>query len=266
MTQQSSWWVERLARFGYAAKGLVYIIVGLLAAQLAVGLGGKTTDTRGALQTIVIQPFGKFLLSLVAVGLMGYVLWRFFQAIKDTERHGNSAKGIVQRLSYGMSGLIYAGLALSAVRIVLGTGGGRGNSTQAGTAHLLAQPFGQWLVGIVGAIVIGMGCQQFYKAYSGKFRRQLKLGQMSNQQATWVVRLGRFGISARGVVFIVIGGFLVQAARKSDPKEAKSLGGVLQALLEQPHGPWLLGVVALGLVAYGIYMGVQARYRQIATS
>ena len=152
----------------------IYGIVGFLAAQAALSSGGKTTDTQGALETLVTQPFGKFLLSLVAIGLIGYVLWRFVQAIKDPENKGTDAKGLAQRLGYAVNGLIYTGLALSAVQLVLGSGGGgNSDSTEDWTARLLSQPFGQWLVGTVGAFVIGLGFYQFYQAYSAKFRKEL---------------------------------------------------------------------------------------------
>lgn len=259
-------WVERLARFGIASKGIVYAIVGFLAAQAAFGAGGKTTDTKGALQTIVTQPFGKFLLALVAIGLLGYVLWRFIQAFLDPERKGTNAKGLFQRLGYFISGAIYAGLALTATRLILGFGGGGGNSTQDSTARLLAQPFGQWLVGTLGAMVIGMGFHQFYKAYSAKFRQDLKWQEMRDAERTWATRAGRFGHAARGVVFLVIGFFLIQAARQSDPNQARGLGGALAALAQQPYGPWILAVVAIGLVAYGIYLLVEARYRRVVTA
>lgn len=266
LTQPPSVWVERLARFGYAAKGTVYGIVGLLAAQAAFGTGGKTTDTQGALQTIVMQPFGKVLLGFVTIGLLGYVLWRFVQAIKDPENKGTDAKGLAQRLGYAITGSIYAGLAFSAMRLVLGTGGGsNSNSTEDWTARLLAQPFGQWLVGTVGAFIIGLGFCQFYLAYSTKFRKELNLTQLSDTEQKWVMGIGRFGLAARGVVFCVIGFFLIQAARQSDPKEARGLREALQVLAQQPYGPWILGIVAVGLVAYGIYMVIQARYRRLVT-
>jgi len=264
MTQQPASWIERLARFGYAAKGVVYAIIGLLAVQVALGMGGKTTDPKGALQTIVTQPFGKLLLGLVAFGLMGYVLWRFVQAILDPEKKGTDAKGIFQRIGYAGTGLIYAGISLSAVRIILGSeNSNQGSSAQTGTARLLSQPFGEWLVGTVGAMIIGMGFYQFYKAYSAKFRKQLKLNQMSKTEQMWATHIGRFGLTARGVVFIIIGGFLIQAARHSNPEEAQGVGGALQSLVQQPYGLWLLGIVALGLIAYGMYQGVLARYRRI---
>ncbi len=262
LTNNSSLWVERLARFGYAAKGVVYGIVGLLAAQAAFGGGGKTTDTRGALQEIVKQPFGKVLLGIVAIGLFGYVIWRFVQAIKDPENKGTDLKGILQRIGYGITGLIYAGLAISAVRIILGSGGGNSNSTQDWTARLLSQPFGQWLVGTVGAFIIGLGFYQFYKAFTAKFRQEMNLSELSDTEEKWVIGISRLGLAARGIVFCVIGFFFIQAARQSDASEAGGLGEALQTLAQQPYGPWILGIVALGLIAYGIYTVIQARYRQ----
>lgn len=258
-------WIERLARFGLASKGVVYAIVGLLAAQAAFGTGGRTTDTQGALQTIVVQPFGKFLLSLMAIGLIGYVIWRLVEAVKDPEGKGADAKGLVQRLGAALNGLIYAGLALSAVKLALGsgTGGSGNNATQDSTAQLMAQPFGQWLVGILGALTIGYGFYELYRAFTAKFRKKLKWNEMSQTEQTWATRLGRLGLISRGIVFGITGFFLLQAARQSDPTQARGLGGALAALAGQPYGPWLLGIVAIGVIAYGIYQGVEARYRRI---
>jgi hypothetical protein len=266
LTGSSSVWIERLARLGYAAKGVVYAVVGVLAAMAAFGTGGRTTDTNGALVTIVAQPFGKFLLGLVAVGLFGYVLWCFVQAIADAENKGSDAKGIAQRLGYAGSGIVYAGLALNAVQIVRGVGGGGGsNGSQDWTARVLAQPFGQWLVGIAGVAVIGMGFYQFYEAYKAKFRKKIKMNQMSDSEKKWTLYSGRCGIAARGVVFSIIGIFLIQAAHASNPNRAIGLAGALEALAQQPYGSLILGIVALGLIAYGIYNFVLARYRQIST-
>jgi hypothetical protein len=258
-------WVERLARFGYLAKGIVYAIVGILAVQAALGTGGKTTNAKGALGAIAAQPFGKFLLVLLVIGLIGYVVWRFIQAIKDPEHRGNDPQSLGRRIGAAISGLIYAGLAWTAIRLIMGSGGGGSGSSsqQDWTARLLLQPFGQWLVGLIGAFIIGFGFYQLYRAYKAKFRKDMKLREMSPTEETWATRLGRFGEAARGIVFIIIGFFLLQAARQSDASEVRGLDGALQALAQQPYGPWLLGIVALGLVAYGIHMGVQARYRRI---
>ena len=254
--------VEKLARLGLVSKGIVYSIIGFLAAQTAFGTGGKTTDTAGALETIVTQPFGKFLLILVAVGFVGYMLWRFIEAFLNPENQGTFS-----RLGSFTSGVIYASLAFTAAKLILGSGGNTGgNATQDWTARFLAQPFGQWLVGIAGALIIGMGFYEIYKAYKAKFRECLKWQQMDQKERTWATRLGRLGYAARGVVFMVIGFFLIQAARFSNPNQARGFGGALAALAEQPYGPWVLGLVAIGLLAYGIYTFVEAKYRRIRTA
>lgn len=258
-------WVERLARLGYAAKGVVYFVVGLLAAQAALGVGGRTTDASGALQEIVVQPFGKFLLTIVALGLLGYAVWRAVEAGLDPAHAGEQtdAKQIAQRVGYGLSALTYAGLALTAARLIMGAGASNGNASQDWTARLLSQPFGQWLVGLAGAIGLGVGFYYLYQAITAKFLQQFNLSQMSPDQRTWAKRLGQFGIAARAVVFGIIGLFLIQAARLSDAGQVKGLGGALAVLAQQPFGPWLLGIVALGLIAYSVYSIIEARYRQI---
>lgn len=258
--------VEKLGRFGYAAKGVVYAIVGILAVQAAVGAGGATTGQQGALSAIAAQPLGRLLLVLVAIGLVGYVIWRIVQAVIDTDGKGNEPKGIATRLGYVVSGIAYGGLALAAARLALGSGDSGGGSTASMTARLMEQPFGRWLVTIVGVVVIGVGLYQIYRAYSASFRKHLKLNEMSDTEETWAVRSSRFGLLAHGIVFGITGIFVVQAALNSDPNRAQGLDGALQALAGQPFGPWLLGIVALGLVAYGIHQLVEARYRRMILS
>jgi hypothetical protein len=261
-------WIERLARFGYAAKGVVYVVAGALAVMTATGVGGgELTDARGALRSIARQPFGRAMLAVVAVGLAAYVLWRWVQSITDADRKGRSFKGLALRTAYFASGTVYAGLALAAARIVFGADEPAArNATQGWTARLMGMPFGEWLVTLAGLAVIGFGVYQIFKGYKAKFRKRLKLPEIEEGARDWAVLAGRVGYAARGVVFAVIGVFLIQAARRHDPGEAQGLDGALQALARQSFGPYLLGAVAAGLVAYGIYALVEARYRRIAGS
>ncbi|MDQ1558172.1 MAG: hypothetical protein QOD32_1232 [Pyrinomonadaceae bacterium] len=260
-------WVERLARFGYAAKGVVYIVVGALATLAALGMGGETTGTKGAMRSIVRQPFGRVMLGVVAFGLLGYVIWRLVQAITDADDKGTNAKGIALRLGYTGSGLVYAGLAYSAARILFGASDdGQPSAAESWTARVMEFPFGNWLVVLGGLSVIGYGLYQCYKGYTAKFRKRLKTGEMSERGILWATRSGRFGFIARGIVFLIVGGFLIVAAWHYDSSQAKGLDGALQVLIQQSYGKWLLGGVALGLVAYGLYMLIEARYRRIAGS
>lgn len=260
-------WVEKLARLGYAAKGTVYGLIGILAVMAAFSTGGKTTDSKGALHTIAAQPFGSFLLVLVAIGLIGYVLWRLVQAITDPDNKGNDAKGIATRLGYAISGLIYAGLATEAILLATHSSkSGGGKSKEDWTALVLQQPFGRWLVALGGALLIGLGFYMIYQAYKIKFRKKLDLTELDSKQETWAVRISRIGITARGIVFVMLGFFLIQASVQYDPEKARGLDGALQTIAQQPFGKILLGLMAIGLIAYGVYMWIQARYRRIKTS
>ncbi|NEQ32770.1 MAG: DUF1206 domain-containing protein [Leptolyngbya sp. SIO4C5] len=268
MDSQQASWIETVSRLGIAVKGIVYGLIGILAAQAAFGAGGKTSDTKGVLTTILNQPFGQLMLVLITIGLFGYAIYRFTEAFLDIENKGTDGEGLVHRLGYFCSGVVYAGLGVSAVRLIMGSGGGSSgdSSTQDWTAKLMSQPFGQWLVAAAGVITLGIAFYHFYEAFSAKFRRQLNWAEMSDTERTWAIRLGRIGHTARGVTFVIIGGFLIRAAITADPSEARGLSGALQTLQQQAYGPWLLGLVAIGLVAYGVYLEAKARYRRIAVN
>lgn len=260
-------WVERLVRFGYIIRGLLYIVVGVLAIEVALGQGGTTTGKGGAIAAIAAQPFGKLLLALTAVGLVGYSLWGFIRAILDPMHKGTDPKGIAQRIGYAVSGLTYGALLIPTVQFLIGSGGGGTSDSQGEqglTAKLLTAPFGLWIVGIVGIIGMIGGLGQFWLALTAGFKKDLKSGEMSDKEMKLAVAVGRFGMAARGVVFVMAGFFILQVALRSDPKQAKGLDGSLQTLAQQPYGPWLLGIVALGLISFGVYSALSARWIRVA--
>jgi hypothetical protein len=255
-------WIERLARVGYAAKGVLYITIGYLAAQAGLGRGGQVTDTGGALRTVQHASLGQPLLMVIAAGLLGYGAWRLVEAVTDPERRGRDLKAILMRLGFAIRGLFHAGLGITAFRVALGQdGGSSGNQASQWTARAFQLPAGQLLVALAAAWIAGYGFYQFYRAWSPKIRKHLSLGELSAGLQRWVLGLSRFGIAARGVVFALIGFFLVRAALRHDPSEA---GGLAQSLRTLAHtGRWPFVVVALGLIAYGVYELVNSRYRNI---
>jgi hypothetical protein len=228
----------------------------------AIG-SGRATGSSGALQSLAGSGPGRIALGAIALGLACYVVWRAVGAILNPEK-----EGAAKRAFYALTALVHAGLAIEAARIAL-SGGAAGSSSsgaQSRTASLMQQPFGIWLVAAVGAAILGYGLYQFWKGWTADLSDRLALSRMGATARRWAVRAGRLGLAARGVVFGIIGVLLITAAVRADPQQAEGLGGALRTLQGQPYGPWLLGVVAIGLFAYGVYMWVQARYRRIGSA
>jgi hypothetical protein len=253
---------EWLARSGFVARGVIYGIIGILAIKLAFGDGGKTTNQEGALKTIAHEPFGKALLILVAIGLAGYALWRLLHALLG---HGpeNSDSGFDRVAALG-SGIVYAGLCAIAVEILLGSGSSSGSSNASKTtAGVFGWPGGTWLVGIAGVVLIGIGIYQGYRGLSKDFLEDSKTEQMSARVRNWIEWIGTFGHLARMVVFGLVGVFLIKAAIDYDPNKAVGLDGALAKIAHASYGPFLLGLVAAGLIAFGVYSLSDARYRRL---
>lgn len=253
-----------LGRLGYAARGVVHIVLGALAAQVAMGGGGQATDSRGALDAIHKTSFGTAALTLVAIGLFGYMTWRLVAAATDAEGEGNEPASIGKRVWAAARGLAYGALGLQAVKLLQARGDSGANTREDWTAWLLGVPFGKFLVGALALGIIAYAGYQLYRATSvEKVTKHLDLSKAGPTQNTWIGRLGRFGIAARAVVFALIGVFLLRAARQSDAGEAGGVAESLRAVASTSHGNLLLGVVAFGLVAYGIYQIATARYRRM---
>jgi hypothetical protein len=256
-------WIERLARLGFAAKGIVYLVIGTLALRAALGRGGGTTDSRGALHIIGDGAFGNIALGIIGVGLLGYTVWGILSAIKDTEGRGREAKGLAIRIGQAGRAIAYGLLGVAALKLLIGAGGGRSDGAQHWTARLLQAPAGKWLVVGVGLGIGAYALYQFYRASAKNIRKKLDLSSASASVARSIERLGRLGIAARGVVFALIAWFLVRAGMRYDPSQAGGIGDSLASLRTQSNGALLLGVVAAGLIAYGLFQFANARYRKI---
>lgn len=262
ISNDSKDWLTKGARFGLTAQGVVYALVGILAIKAAVGSGGRVGGSKEAVQYLGSQPFGQVLLVLVGIGLFAYAAWRLIMAIVDTENDGSDASGIARRVGYAASGLVNAGIGITALQMALGSSdAGGGAKTWAG--KIMSEPFGHWLVGLVGAVIIGVGIYQFYAVYTKRFLEKLDMASMSDKVRRAVVRMGQAGHAARGVVFSIIGVALVSAALTHDPSEAQGMGEALHTVAGSTHGQILLILVAAGLLAYGGFTVALARYRRV---
>lgn len=231
-------WMEQIARLGYAAKGMVYILVGLLAVQAVVGEGGAITDKVGALQVIVARPLGAVVVGILTLGLAAYVLWRFVQATLDPADHGRDAKGIAKRLSYAGNAVLYAGLTYGGLEILTGSPmQSSEDSAEDWTARALAWPYGPWLVAAVGGGIVAYGLYELYRAYTASFQEGLRTEAMSEQSEAWVTGIGRIGLIARSVVYGIIGIFLIQAGLQYNAERAAGLQDVLDTLGGGRLGP-----------------------------
>lgn len=262
-------WIEKLARVGFVAKAILYMTIGALAVSAALGLGGTagspregTVDSRGAMAKLLEAPFGQMLLYIIAGGLFGYAAWRMIEAIMNPERK-RGAKGVALRLRSAGVSVIHFGLGYTAIRLAMGERGAArdGHQAQHWTAKALASETGQMALYGVALALAAYGAYQLYKAWRAKLNKHLSLGQMSHRARKWVIGISRFGIAARGVVFIVTGGLVAKAVRDHNPSEVGSPTHSLREIVN--FGTIPFAIIAAGLIAYGVYQLINARYRRI---
>jgi len=250
---------EALARAGYAARGVVYILLGGLALTSAFR-GGEAEDSSGAMSSVLGLPFGRILLALIAFGLLGHILWRLAQGLLDADDVGSDTKAVVGRLGSLVSAATNLFLALTAARMAMGQSSeGGGSGEDQASAWLLQQPFGGVLLGIVAVGIIAAGCVQVGKAITRKYRDRLTL----SPSKVLLDHMCFFGLVARGALIVIVGGFVGYAALTFSPTQAGGLSDALDYVHALPFGPWLYGLAAVGLIAFGGYSIIQALYRRI---
>ena len=244
------------ARAGYAARGVVYLLVGFLVLWSCTRGGGQAEGSTGALQSIADEPFGTLLLWLIAVGLAAFALWRLIQAIRDPDGQGTDAKGLTIRGAMLVSAVLHGALAFTAASIAQGSGSGEGG--QGWSAQLMQESWGRWLVILAGLAVIGAGIAQVVKGWKGSF---MKYFDTTAAELGTLYTVCRFGLVARGVVFGIIGYLIAHAAWNYQPQQTDGLRGAFQLIMQQPYGVVLLAIVGLGMLAFAVYCFVEARHR-----
>ena len=253
--------LKRWARMGYSARGVIYLVIGGLALLTAFGeRGGQTTNSKGAILKILEQPFGSAMIFLLIIGLLGYSTWRMIQCVKDPDGHGSTGKGLAVRSGLFVSAVTHLLLAFWAAKLLLGTGEG---SAQGGGSGFLTTNPGQIAFGIAGLAVIATGFAHIYKGATARFEKYMRIPA---DKQHWAKPVCQFGLIARGVVWLIIGWLAIKAAWLAKGGEIDGTSEALQLLRDQPYGPWLLGIVAAGLFAFGVYCLLEAAYRRINTS
>jgi hypothetical protein len=251
-------WLARFARVGLAARGLIYVLVGGLAIEVARG-GSARTDQKGAMHKIAEQPFGQTMLWVVAAGLLAYGLWRLGEGMWGRREETDNKKRTVKRIESVASGLVNIALSLTAARVAMGSGGGKGDLT----SRLLDAKGGETIMFVIGLVLIGVGFALAWRGLKTDFEKQLKSGEMGPRTYAVVRRLGQAGYLARGVVVALVGGLVIKAAIDHDPEKASGVDLALKSLADAPFGKFLLGLAALGLICFGAYSFAEVRYRRL---
>lgn len=259
--------LDLLARLGFAAKGLLYATVGILAFQAAAGIGGRITDSDGALNAILRQPFGRTLLLVLAIGLFGYAVWRTLQGVIDSEHRGSDWKGLALRISFVARGVLHAYIGWKVFQLYRGLSVSGRNEEDRIVAATFAWPLGDWLVVLAGLGLLGYAGYQAFRAVKTKLGRHFDIERMRRDLGEWAVMACRVGLAARGVVFAIIAWHLIQAGMTRRPGDTAGAAEAIRVVAnwQEPVGTWMLAVIGAGLVAYGAFQALNARYREIRT-
>lgn len=252
--------MEGLARLGLGARATIYVLMGVIAAQIAYGGSSREADQRGALSGVARQTGGKAVLALLAVGFVGYSLWRLSEAAFGVVGEGTDA---LPRIKSLVRGIIYGGFAVTTLTLLFGAEGGSQDAQQQGlTAKAMSHTGGRILVAVVGLIVAFVGLSMVYEGATKKFEKLLRMADMSATTRDVVRKLGMVGTVARGLVIALAGGLVVEAAVRAQPEKARGLDGALRTLAKQPYGGVLLGAAAIGLIVFGLYGYAEARWHR----
>ena len=256
-------WLAWLARAGLAARGLMYVLIGIIAIQVAAGGSHQQADRTGAVHLVAQTGFGAVILWLLVIGFGGMTLWRLSEAAWGSADSGGRKAS--KRLANLARAVFYAAVTFGILKYALGVGQPSSSDSQSQdlTAAVMRYQGGQVIVALAGVVIVCAGLYVIYRAYKLKFRKHLRMGSASPRTRKVVTRLGQIGGIARGSVFATIGVFLVIAAKDANPRQAKGIDSALRALARTPLGPWLLVAEAIGLMKFGVYSWCEARWRAV---
>ncbi len=254
---------QHLFQAGYTAKGIVYVLIGGAALTTLIGISMDATNgPRAVIDWLGDNSFGTVILLLIGAGLLSYCAWRWYKAVQDTEHEGHNASGMIKRIAWAVSGTSYGALAVFAFRSAFAAGGGEGDTKRSVIAELLQLSWGSYAVGLIGLVILGVGIYQIYRAVTNKHMKNVAEWHLSADQEQAFRNAGRIGLTARAVVFGLIAYFLYRAATLEDASQFRGISGSLE-YLEQGWGNVTLALIGAGLLAYGFFMFVRARYERV---
>jgi len=254
--------LEFLVRGGFIAYGVIHLIFAWLALQVAFGDSAQESDQSGALRNLASQPLGRTLVVVTVVGMFALALWQAFEAaIGESGVRGRQA--LTERVVSAFRTVVYCYFAWIGIKVLKGANASTGDSQEKNASSLMDGTGGRFLVGVIGVAVAAIGIGLLVYGVTKKFEEHLNTGQMNPTVRRTTRRLGVAGYSAKGVAYAIAGGLIVAAAVTYDADKARGLDAALKLLAGQPYGPWLLGLVALGIAAFGVYCFSQARYRKV---
>jgi hypothetical protein len=255
--------INKIKQFGFYSKGIVYALIGILAAMVAAGLGGDLKGPTGLVSFLDNLPAGRILVAIVALGLFAYSVWCFYASIYDPNENGANNR-IRIRLVYAYSGVIYSLIAFSFGKAAFTTANpSEGSSEKAALNELLTEEWGVWAIGIIAIAMAGNALWQIYLAYCGEYMALVDDDPKGKKELMLLKRSGKYGYLARGVVFAVLAFFMLKVFLNRNEEDYKGTAGAFAYLLNLEYGPFLMGIVALGMIGYGVFCILVARHSNL---
>ncbi|WBB81448.1 DUF1206 domain-containing protein [Micromonospora sp. WMMD882] len=258
----NSKWLEKLARIGFIGYGIVHLLFAWLALQIAFGGSSTEGDQAGAMRTLADQPMGRFVLVATAVGLLAMAIWQALEAAVGHQAERGKER-VMERVASAGRAVVYLYFAWTAWKVFSDAGSNSANQQEALTGELMTSTGGRWLVGLAGLGLAAIGVGLVVYGVIKRFEKHLKTNEMDARTRKLTRRLGVAGYAAKGSVYAIAGLLIIVAAVNYDPEKARGLDAALRTLRDQPYGPYLLALMALGFAAFGLYCFLQSRYRKV---